>query len=217
MSIKVLLVDDHELTRKGIEYGLKLDSKFLVVGSVDNGKKAVAFVRQNQPDVILMDIGMPIMNGIDATREIHNVYPDIKVVVLTSMTEKQSVIGAFHSGANAYCMKDAPIDELIKVINTVLNGAVWISPSVAQYVVEILQSNSFMVHSEIESSVDYNLTARELEILKYIADGKSNKEIADSLFLSLYTVKNHVKNVIQKLSVSDRTQAAVLALKDNII
>lgn len=217
MSIKVLLVEDHELTRKGIAYGLKVTSGIEVVGEAENGKQALDFVKTNQPDIILMDVSMPVMNGIEATKKILEKNPDIKVVMLSSVSEKNSVLSAFNSGAHAYCMKDVRSDELVKIIQMVQSGALWIAPSIASYIVEILQSKSKFQAVGHHCCEDFNLTTREKEILKLIADGLSNQEIADNLFLSLHTVKNHVKNVIQKLSVKDRTQAAVLALKENLI
>ena len=216
MSIKILLVEDHELTRKGIAYSLKTFPDIEIIGDVDNGKKAVDFISSKKPDVILMDIAMPVMNGIDATKKINESYPDIKIIMLTSINEKQSVLSAFHSGANAYCMKDIKSEELINIIKAVMTGAVWIVPNIARYVLDILQTTGIPAENKTPNNI-LNLTAREREILKLIAEGRSNKDIAEKLVLSLHTVKNHVKNIIQKLAVDDRTQAAILALKENLI
>lgn len=216
MSIKILLVEDHELTRKGIAYSLKTFPDIEIIGDVDNGKKAVDFISSKKPDVILMDIAMPVMNGIDATKKINESYPDIKIIMLTSINEKQSVLSAFHSGANAYCMKDIKSEELINIIKAVMTGAVWIDPNIAIYVLDILQTTGIPAENKTPNNI-FNLTAREREILKLIAEGRSNKDIAEKLVLSLHTVKNHVKNIIQKLAVDDRTQAAILALKENLI
>lgn len=218
MSIKILLVEDHELTRKGIAYSLKTFQDIEIIGDVDNGKKAVEFIKTKQPDVILMDIAMPVMNGIDATKKINSENPDIKIIMLTSIDEKQSVLSAFHSGANAYCMKDIKSEDLLSIIKAVMAGAVWIDPNIAKYVLDILQTTNISESEENKTSTNiFNLTAREKEILKLISEGRSNKDIAEKLVLSLHTVKNHVKNIIQKLSVDDRTQAAILALKENLI
>lgn len=216
MSIKILLVEDHELTRKGIAYSLKTFPDIEIIGDVDNGKKAVDFISSKKPDVILMDIAMPVMNGIDATKKINESYPDIKIIMLTSINEKQSVLSAFHSGANAYCMKDIKSEELINIIKAVMTGAVWIDPNIARYILDILQTTGIPAENKTPNNI-FNLTAREREILKLIAEGRSNKDIAEKLVLSLHTVKNHVKNIIQKLAVDDRTQAAILALKENLI
>ena len=204
MSIKILLVEDHELTRKGIAYSLKTFPDIEIIGDVDNGKKAVDFISSKKPDVILMDIAMPVMNGIDATKKINESYPDIKIIMLTSINEKQSVLSAFHSGANAYCMKDIKSEELINIIKAVMTGAVWIDPNIARYVLDILQTTGIPTENKTPNNI-FNLTAREREILKLIAEGRSNKDIAEKLVLSLHTVKNHVKNIIQKLAVDDRT------------
>ena len=216
MSIKILLVEDHELTRKGIAYSLKTFQDVEIIGDVDNGKKAIEFIKIKQPDIILMDIAMPIMNGIDATKKINSENPDIKIIMLTSIDEKQSVLSAFHSGANAYCMKDIKSEDLLNIIKAVMDGAVWIDPNIAKYVLNILQTTNISIENKTSNNI-FNLTAREKEILKLISEGRSNKDIAEKLILSLHTVKNHVKNIIQKLAVDDRTQAAILALKENLI
>lgn len=217
MSIKILLADDHELTRKGIAYGLKTYSELNVTGDVENGAMAVEFVKQNQPDVVLMDIAMPVMNGIDATKKILELYPKIKVLMLTSINDKKEVAAAFQSGAHGYCMKDIHSETLLKVIKTIQEGAIWIDPKIANFVLDILQTANNNSLPNIENANQFNLTTREKEILKLIAKGESNKEIAEELVLSLHTVKNHVKSIIQKFSVSDRTQVAIIALKENIV
>ncbi len=217
MTVKILLVEDHELTRKGIAFGLKYQSGIEVIGEVENGKLAVDFVRNKRPDIILMDVAMPIMNGIDATRKIHEIDPDIKVIMLTSISEKDSVLSAFRSGAHAYCMKDIRSEELADVIYMVVSGALWIAPQIASYIIEVLKNKASLQMIQSKTALDFNLTARETEILKLISEGMCNKDIAEELVLSLHTVKNHVKSIIQKLSVDDRTQAAILALKENLI
>lgn len=217
MSIKVLLVDDHELTRKGIGYGLKSYPEINVIGDVENGLKAIEFAKQNQPDVVLMDIAMPVMNGVDATRKIIELCPNTKVIMLTSVNDSKEVTASFNSGAHGYCMKDIHSDSLLKVIKTIVEGAIWIDPKVANVVLEMLQTKQTESSPNINNADQFNLTTREKELLKLIAQGKSNKEIAEELFLSLHTVKNHVKSIIQKFSVSDRTQVAIIALKENIV
>ena len=137
--------------------------------------------------------------------------------MLTSFSEKKLVLSAFKSGANAYCLKNIKLDELVNVIHTVLNGAIWIDPSIAQFILEIMQSNIVDTQTQEQSTYDFDLTAREKDILKLVAAGKSNKEIADELILSIHTVKNHLKNILQKLCVEDRTQAAILAIKEKLV
>ena len=223
MSTKIILVEDHELTRKGIMYALKPYSDIKVIGEVEDRKQAVEFVKsatnENMPNVVLIDIAMPILNGIDAAKRIKNLNPDIKIIMLTSIDEKESVLRAFNSGANAYAMKNISIEKIVNIINMVLNGEVWIAPNIADYILDILsKTNTGSIDEEIiETSNNFNLTNREKEILGLIAKGMSNKDIANKLIISLYTVKNHVKNIIQKLAVEDRTQAAILALTEKII
>lgn len=213
--IKVLIAEDHELTRQGIVYGLKKHEGIEIAAEAANGQEAVDKAIECRPDIILMDIIMPILSGINATKKIKELNPDVKVIMLTSNNDKEKVMSSFSSGANAYCMKNIKLDALVTVIKTVMDGAVWIDPSIAGYILDILQSTS--APAQKLSSIDFNLTNREKEILKLISDGLSNKDISEQLFLSLYTVKNHVSNIIQKLAVDDRTQAAIIALKENLI
>lgn len=214
--MNILIVEDYRHTRKTTAYGLKTKIKDVIINEADNGSSALNFIKSgNRPDLILMDISMPIMNGIDATKHIKNVCPDTKVIMLTSFNEKKLVLSAFKSGANAYCLKNIKLDELINVINSVLNGAIWIDPSIAEFILEIIQTNEQTECNK--EAYDFDLTTREKEILKQVALGKSNKDIADELFLSIHTVKNHLKNILQKLCVEDRTQAAILAIKENLV
>ncbi len=217
MSIKVILVEDHELTRKGISYGLKSYDEIEVIGEFEDGGQAVEFINTSprQPDVVLLDIIMPVLNGIDTARKIREINPGIKIIMLTSVNEKETVLRAFSSGANAYTMKNISFDKLISVIKMVLNGEVWIAPNIADYILDVLASKQESVPSK--TAEDFKLTNREKEILSLIAKGMNNKDIANKLVISLYTVKNHVKSIIQKLAVEDRTQAAILALTEKII
>jgi len=217
MSIKILLAEDHELTRHGIAYGLKKYENIEIVAEATNGQEAVELTRKYKPDLILMDIIMPILNGINAAKEIKINNPDIKIIMLTSNNEKEKVLSAFNSGANAYCMKTIKLEDLISIIKTVMDGAIWMDPSIAGFILEILQSRSVMFETQKENYINFNLTNREKEILKLISDGLNNRDISEKLFLSLYTVKNHVSNIFQKLAVDDRTQAAIVAIKEKII
>lgn len=215
MKIKILLAEDHEHTRKTLLYGLKMYGNIDFVEEVGNGFEAVNYVKSNKPDLILMDIAMPVLNGIDATRSIKKLNPKIKIIILTSIDEKTKVLSAFSSGANAYCLKTIKINDLLNVIKTVMDGNIWIDAGIAAYIIDILQSNFSFTGTQ--SYNDFNLTTREKEILKLISEGLCNKAIAEKLFLSIHTVKNHVKNIIQKLYVEDRTQAAILAINEKII
>ena len=220
MSIKILLAEDHELTRQGIAYGLKKYENFTIVAQAENGQQAVELAKKHQPDVILMDIVMPILSGLNATKIIKENQPDTKVLMLTSHSEREKVLSAFNFGADAYCMKNIKLDRLAQIIEMVMEGAVWLDPDIAGYILELCIPDA--QKQRVENTVtpkkgnDFGLTSREKEILKFVAEGLNNKDIADKLCLSLYTVKNHVSNVIQKLAVEDRTQAAILALKENL-
>lgn len=216
--MEILIVEDYIHTRKTTAYGLKIKLQDVVISEAENGQSALNYIKSgHKPDVILMDISMPVMNGIDATLHVKNILPDAKVIMLTSFSEKKLVLSAFKSGANAYCLKNIKLDELVNVIRSVLNGAMWIDPAIAQFILEIMQSNTLDTQLQETGSYDFDLTSREKDILKLVAAGKSNKEIADELILSIHTVKNHLKNILQKLCVEDRTQAAILAIKEKLV
>ena len=216
--MEILIVEDYIHTRKTTAYGLKIKLQDVVISEAENGQSALNYIKSgHKPDVILMDISMPVMNGIDATLHIKNILPDAKVIMLTSFSEKKLVLSAFKSGANAYCLKNIKLDELVIVIRSVLNGAMWIDPAIAQFILEIMQSNTLDTQLQETCSYDFDLTSREKDILKLVAAGKSNKEIADELILSIHTVKNHLKNILQKLCVEDRTKAAILAIKEKLV
>ena len=216
--MEILIVEDYIHTRKTTAYGLKIKLQDVVISEAENGQSALNYIKSgHKPDVILMDISMPVMNGIDATLHIKNILPDAKVIMLTSFSEKKLVLSAFKSGANAYCLKNIKLDELVNVIRSVLNGVMWIDPAIAQFILEIMQSNTLDTQLQETVSYDFDLTSREKDILKLVAAGKSNKEIADELILSIHTVKNHLKNILQKLCVEDRTQAAILAIKEKLV
>lgn len=228
-TIQILLAEDHELARYGLVLTLESKEGIKVIGEAENGKQAIEMAQSLKPDVILMDIGMPVMDGITATRELKQSNPDIKIVMLTSHKDQEEVIASLSAGADAYCMKDIKIDRLCQILEMVLDGAVWLDPAVADVVLRSLGNPAAPhVSAEAEASQPekqhhtrrrYNteLTDREMEVLKLIVGGKSNKEIALAINVTTHTVKAHVANIIQKLSVDDRTQAAVKALQEGII
>jgi DNA-binding NarL/FixJ family response regulator len=192
-----------------------------VLGFFANCENVIYETRTLLPDLILMDINMPILDGIEATRQIKAKLPQIKVIMLTSHDAGDEVYASLAAGADAYCLKDIKLERLIQVIEMVNEGALWLDPAIAQMVVKALPLN-LPERLKTPSSSNRNhynleLTERESEVLGKIVEGKSNKEIADALFITIHTVKAHVANIISKLAVDDRTQAAVKALRDGLV
>ncbi len=222
-KIKLLMVEDHKLLRVGLKAIFEEYPSLEVVGEAEDGQTAVKLAKELNPDIILMDIGLPIMDGIEATRKIKDANPDVKIVILTSHSDENEVMQALAAGANAYAMKDIKTEYLIMVIESVNEGAIWLDPTVAKIVKE---KNPALLHgpngNKSQSRSDFkadhaNLTEREYEVLKLVVEGKSNNEIANDLKISEHTAKAHVCNIIQKLVVDDRTQAAVKAIKEGIV
>jgi len=214
MTIKILIAEDHDLTRQGISFGLRKYEDIEIVAEAVNGKQAIELAQKHKPDLILMDIIMPVMNGIEAAKELKNIDIKTKIIILTSHSEQGKVLSAFKSGVDGYCMKNIRINKLYNAINLVMDGIIWIDPAIAQYVYNLFQKQQNIPDTQKK---DYNLTSREQEILELLAEGFNNKDIADKLCVSHYTVKNHVSSVINKLAVTDRTQAIVKALKEEIL
>ncbi|MEB3286036.1 MAG: response regulator transcription factor [Vampirovibrionales bacterium] len=218
--VKVILVEDHELTREGLAFGLGKFPEIKLLATAENGEEAIALIGSLCPNLVLVDIIMPVLNGIQATREIKANYPDTKIIMLTSHREQDKVFDAFSAGADGYCLKDVKTEKLVKIIEMVMEGAFWLDPAIAGLILKVLPLISESV-SKVESRnrdlSQLDLTYREKEILSLIASGLNNKDIAEKLTISLYTVKNHFSNIIQKMAVDDRTQAAILALKQGII
>lgn len=212
-KLNLILAEDHELTRIGLAHALQRNALINILGEAENGKQTIDMVKRLQPDVVLMDIGMPEMDGIEATRHIKQLYPEIKIVILSSRQEKEEVYASLSSGADAYCLKDIKVDRLIQALEMVSEGGTWLDPLIASMVIDALPDITQKANFMKEQLFQANLTDRELEVLKEICSGKSNKEIALALKISLYTVKAHVCNIIQKLSVDDRTQAAIKAIQ----
>lgn len=218
--IDVLLVEDHELTRQGLAYGLSKFPGLRVVAEAENGQDAMELIEKHHPQIVLMDIVMPVLNGIKATKAIKEKFPDVKILMLTSHSDQEKVFEAFAAGADGYCMKEVKTERLAQVVEMVLEGVVWLDPGIASFILKVMPliSDAVAKANEKEKTLKaVDLTSREKEILALIAEGLNNKDIADSLGISLFTVKNHVSNIIQKLSVDDRTQAAILALKKGLI
>jgi NarL family two-component system response regulator LiaR len=209
-KITVMLVDDHAIVRQGLRTFLELQPDIEVVGEAGDGQEAVAIVRDKLPDIILMDLVMPNMDGVDATRAVTGLSPSSKVIVLTSFSEDDKVFASIKAGAQGYLMKDIRPQDLVRAIRTVHRGEAQLDPEIARKLMQEFTNPQ-------PAAPKHDLTDRELEVLTLIAHGKSNKEISEDLVLSEKTVKTHVSNILQKLHLSDRTQAAVYALRQKLV
>jgi DNA-binding NarL/FixJ family response regulator len=210
--MKVIICDDQAIVRDGLAMLLKLEPDIAVVGIAEDGATAVEMVAQETPDLVLMDLKMPIMNGSEATRQIRTKYPQVKVLVLTTYEDDEWVFDAIQAGASGYLLKDAPRDEVLKAIRGTVAGKTYIDPSVAGKVLS--QASSHRI--EPTTLITDKLTDREIEVLRLLANGLGNADIADRLCLSGGTVRNHVSSILAKLDVSDRTQAAVIAIQHGL-
>lgn len=217
--MKLMIAEDHPLTRQTLLYQAKKLTQFNEIIPAKNGLEAWEKYKSEKPDLIFMDIDMPAKNGIDLTKEIKKESPDTKIIMLTAHTEREKVLEAFEANANAYCVKDIKIDELSKIVDIVLDGGIWVDTKIAQYIFDVLRTvdENKKQQSEKVTIQDFNIQPREFEVLKLVADGLSNDEIADKLFISRNTVKNHIASLLTKLSVKDRTQMAIFALKNNMV
>ena len=215
-KIRVLIADDHQVVREGLSAVLKMKEDIEVVGLAKDGVDAVEKARQLLPDVVLMDISMPRMNGVEATREIKRENPHIGVVVLTMYDEEDYIFDLVKAGATGYLLKDADSAQIAKAIRAVAHGESLIHPTVAS---KILTEFSLLAQGKGRKPgrLEHDLTDREITVLRLVAEGKTNKEIANDLDLSEKTVKNHVRNIFHKLHVYDRTQAAIHAIRKGLI
>ncbi|MCP5101100.1 MAG: response regulator transcription factor [Chloroflexi bacterium] len=212
MKIRVLLVDDQSLFREGLNTLLSIHDDIEVVGEAANGKEALEKVAQLNPDIVLMDVRMPILDGVAATRKLQTQSPDVRVIMLTTFDDDEYVFEGLRAGAVGYLLKDVPSQKLVEAIQTAAKGDTFLQPSVAAKVVaEFTRMAGKTAVSPSPSPLVEPLSNRELEILKLVATGASNREIANTLFIAEGTVKNHVTNILGKLEVRDRTQAALKA------
>lgn len=210
--ITVLLVDDHAMVRQGVRTFLETQADLLVVGEAGSGAEAVEMAAQHVPDVVLMDLIMPEMDGVEATRRVKQASPRSQVVVLTSYHEDEHIFPALKAGALSYVLKDLSAEELAAAVRKAAKGEAVLHPRVAARVIRELQG----LHAERVNPFT-ELSERELEVLKLIADGMSNAEMAARLVLSEKTIKGHVSNILSKLHLVDRTQAAVYAWREGIV
>lgn len=214
-SYNVLITEDHTLIRFGLKTALESKSFIGKIFEAPDAQKALEIIQTEHIDTVIMDLGLPGMNGIEATEYIKKKSPQTKIVILTSHNTKEEVLKSIKAGASAYCSKEIDPENLALIIQSVLNGAAWFDPSVSNYILDAIKTGK--EDSQTIPTGDFNLTKRELEVLAFIKEGKNNTEIAKKLKLSVNTVKAHVSNIMQKLEVDDRTQAAIKAISNNII
>lgn len=212
-KIKVLIVDDHQVVRQGLRTFLELQEDMIVVGEAEDGQMAVERVRQLDPDVVLMDLVMPRLDGISATRQVKSLNSNIKVIALTSFTEDDKVFPAIQAGASSYLLKDVSPDNLVEAIRAAFRGEARLHPDIARKLMEqVAHRSKFSREPQAE-----NLTERERDVIRLVARGCSNQEIAKELFISEKTVKTHVSNILSKLQLEDRTQLAIYAIKKGLV
>ncbi len=211
MSIKVMLTDDHALMREGIKHLLEFDGSIKVIEEASDGIECLQKLEKIHPDILLLDINMPEMNGIEVLEELKRREDPLKVLILTVHSEVEYLVKAVDIGANGYILKDSGSSELKQAIDVIMSGESYIQPSLLPAL------NSRLINRDVDQDKLRTLTKRELEILTQVAGGMFNKEIAVNLNISERTVKNHISNIFRKIDVSDRTQAAVFAIRNNIV
>jgi len=217
--VRIVLIDDHKLFREGVKRILEFESQFKVVAEGEDGATAAKLVKENKPDVVLMDINMPGTSGIQATSDLIKFFPETKVIILSIHDDESYVTHALTTGAQGYLLKEMDADSLIEAIKVVHQGGSYLHPKVTHNLVKeyrnlVKEKGIDTVNSEVEYRKPLHLlTKRECQVLQLLAEGKSNRAISETLYISEKTVKNHVSNILQKLSVNDRTQAVVLAIK----
>ncbi|CAN5587185.1 response regulator transcription factor [soil metagenome] len=221
-DIKILIVEDHEFTRMGLKLSLEQIAGLKIVGEASDGAEGLKKVLELKPEVVLMDIEMPNMDGIEATKQIKEQAPDVRVIMLTSHKSDQTIFAALSAGANGYCLKNIAPQQLSTVIKMVADGAVWLDPGIANRVLSAysLPDAQPAVVTKVPPKApktNIRLSPRETEVLRLVADGLSNQKIAERLGLGLETVKTHMRHIMEKLAVSDRTEAAVKAMKQGIV
>jgi DNA-binding NarL/FixJ family response regulator len=210
LLMNILIVEDHELTRFGLKTALEGDYGIREAGSAE---EALEIFKNSTPDIVILDLGLPGMNGVEAAQKFRESGKDVKIIILTSHNDEKEVLECLKAGANAYCSKEINPKRLLEVVESVAEGAAWFDPAVAQIVLNAVNN----VPQTSAQTKDYDFTSREVQILQFIAQGRSNQEIAEKLEISVNTTKAHVVNILRKLEVEDRLQAALKALKQNIV
>jgi NarL family two-component system response regulator LiaR len=209
-KISIIIADDHEMVRMGLVSYLSSEEDIEIIGEASNGQEAVRLVEEHQPDVILMDLIMPIMDGVEATRRIKEIAPDCKVIILTSFMDDQQVFPAIEAGACSYLLKTARAHEIADAVRATYRGESVLEPGVAGKRMNRMRNKTEPLPHE-------ELSEREMEVLLLLGEAKTNQEIADQLFIGIKTVKTHVSNILQKLGLEDRTQAAVYVHKHGLL
>ncbi|AXN38077.1 response regulator [Peribacillus butanolivorans] len=208
--IKVLFVDDHEMVRIGVSAYLSAQADIEVIGEADNGLKAVELAMELRPDIILMDLVMPEMDGIEATKRIIEKWPEAKIIIVTSFLDDEKVYPALEAGATSYMLKTSKASEIARAVRSTFQGQSVLEPEVTGKMMEKLRRPQ-------KTQLHEQLTNREMEILLLMTQGKTNQEIADELYIALKTAKVHVSNILSKLAVQDRTQAVIYAFKHSLV
>ncbi|WP_409290532.1 response regulator [Peribacillus sp. SCS-26] len=221
MTTDIVIIDDHQLFREGVKRILDFEPSFEVVAEGDDGSEAMGLVEENNPDVVIMDINMPDINGIEATRQLVEKYPESKVIILSIHDDENYVTHALKTGARGYLLKEMDADALVEAVKVVADGGSYLHPKVTHNLVSEYRRLAAVEGKEKDHRPAYEirrplhlLTRRECEVLQLLADGQSNRGIGETLYISEKTVKNHVSNILQKMNVNDRTQAVVLAIKN---
>ena len=218
-DIKVVIVEDYKLTRVGLKFALNEIENINVIAEAQNAELGLEIIKKEQPDVVLMDLGLPGINGLEATSRVKNISPNTKIIILTSHDREEEVIASLGSGASGYCLKDIDPITLSGVIKNVAKGACWIDSNVAHLALKLFPKpeNMEIMNNTHNQDVKARLTERENEVLKLLVQGKSNTQIAQELIVSVHTAKAHVCSILQKLCVDDRVQAAVKAIKEGLV
>jgi two-component system, NarL family, response regulator LiaR len=216
-SIDVFLVEDSEVTRAGLKRILGQYTDIRLVGEANNGRSAVERVMQIRPEVVVMDIGMPVMDGVEAAQLIKSQFPDVRIIMLTVHESDAHIFSALSAGAHGYCLKTVSGDQLALAIRTVADGAAWLDPKIASRVLQSYMPAPGSNGTTDSDSSSVPLSQREVEVLRLVVDGLTNQKIAERLVVSIETVKSHMRRIMEKLAVSDRTQAAVRAVRDRLI
>lgn len=210
MKISILIADDHSMIREGLKQLLELEQNFNVIGFADNGRKAIDKINELHPDILLLDVNMPVLGGIETLAEIRKNNINVKVIMLTIHNEREYLIKAVELGCDGYILKESDSDELKNAIYNVYEGKRYIQPNMTPML------NSYLASRAEDDKKLVGLTKREIQVLKLVAEGMFNRDIAERLEISERTVKNHIANIFKKIQVSDRTQAAVFAIKNNL-